>query len=225
MSDIYYFSIFNRWKGIYEQLIHTLDTFSAECAGLSSILPHSDSRRWSGQEESLAYINTALVSLETRLSQISNARATLGTARNRVESLTPFSKLPREIIVEILSLANADPIIGSRYNEDHPTRQSHSPLLSMSDTCRYLRNVAINMPSLWTNINLAVENSKDAHLRYGQRFLLYSQRLPLRVCITGDMDYEDYKAAKYHLLGLLAPHADRIASLRFHIPLRCAFDV
>ncbi|KAG9118277.1 hypothetical protein FRC07_007286 [Ceratobasidium sp. 392] len=212
-------------KRVYEQLISTLDSFSEECAQFGPVIQQLDARKWSGLEETFTYIDTAFANLKTHSSQMSNARATLGTARNRSRSLVPFDKLPDEIIVYILSLASADRIDSQHDHDSSGTKQLHSPLpISIWATSRRLRNITINTPSLWTYVNLLVDEHRHTYLQHGQLFLLRSGQLPLHIRIAGGVADEDEKTLKL-LTGLLTPHTHRIASLDFQVPLSCAWIV
>ncbi|KAG9118280.1 hypothetical protein FRC07_007279, partial [Ceratobasidium sp. 392] len=157
---------------------------------------------------------------------ISSSRAALGLARNRSKSLVPFNKFPDEIAAHILSFLDIDSNSDIRYDTVRLDNQSLSSLLNVSATSKRLRELAIGTPSLWTRIDLIVDQSKDTYLQHGRHFLSYSKQLPLRIRIAGDVDEndEDQKVAKC-LTSLFALHANRIASLDFQVPLTCAWKV
>ncbi|KAG8732781.1 hypothetical protein FRC12_019136 [Ceratobasidium sp. 428] len=216
--------MFSRWKKAYEQLASILDTFSLGCTQLSSALKHPGACEWSGLEESLTYVDAAFASLNDCCSQTSKVRATLGTVHNQSRSLVPFSKLPDEVVVHILSLVNAKDSLDLRY-EPSPIKHRQPPwsLLSILATNKHLRRIATSAPSLWTYAHLLVEDLGDTYLQYIQRVLLYSEQLPLQIRITGDVD--DDEAVARCLTRLLDSHAHRIVSLDFRIDLTCAWPV
>ncbi|KAG8772249.1 hypothetical protein FRC12_003182 [Ceratobasidium sp. 428] len=219
-----YFKTFNRWKKVYEQLVSVLDSFSLECTQLSLASQHPEAREWIGLEESLAYVDAAFASLDAGSPLMSNVHATLGTVRNQSKSLVSFNRLPDEVVAYILLLVNADDPVNPRY-ESYPTEQPISPLFSIMTTSRHLRDTIINTPSLWTYINLVVEDPEAMYLPHGQRCLLYSQQLPLQVHITGHYLDEDEGQIIENLTRLLGSHAHRIASLDFWVPMTCAWPV
>ncbi|KAG8772250.1 hypothetical protein FRC12_003183 [Ceratobasidium sp. 428] len=217
--------VFSRWEKAYEQLASVLDTFSSEGAQLSSALKHPNACKWSGLERSLTYVDAAFASLNNCSSQVSNVRATLGTVHNQSRSLVPFSRLPDEVVVHILSHINAnDPQVDLRYEPGSiDYKQPLFPLLSILTASKHLRHIAISTPSLWTYVYLFVEDLGDAYSQHIRRVLLYSQQLPLQVHVAGGVDNDEIIVKC--LPRLLDSHAHRIASLDFQIPLACAWPV
>ncbi|KAG8711194.1 hypothetical protein FRC09_020721 [Ceratobasidium sp. 395] len=160
-----------------------------------------------------------------------NVHTALGAVRNQSKSLASLTGLPDELLVYILSLVIVDVPVDPRYDEDHPTEQPLSPLFSIMATTRRLRGIITNTPSLWTFISLVVKDEGRTYLRHGQRFLFYSQHLPIHVRVTGYtmVGYStrytsgDYSRATKNLTRLLGSHAHRIVSLDLQLPLMCAW--
>ncbi|KAG8693936.1 hypothetical protein FRC09_010169, partial [Ceratobasidium sp. 395] len=216
-----------RWKKAYDQLASVLDSFSLECTQLSAELQHPGALERSGLQESLLYVETAVASLvNTCSSQMSSVCAAFTTALYRSRPLPSFDKLPDELAVHILSLVNADDPLDLRY-EPYPVKckKPVSPLLNIMTTNKRLRQLATNTPSLWTYVDVFIGDLGPRYA-YSRDALLNSQQLPLQVRVTGKIkEEEETEYCINSLTYLLNPHAHRIASLDFRVPLTCAWPV
>ncbi|KAG8687189.1 hypothetical protein FRC09_013648 [Ceratobasidium sp. 395] len=200
-------SAFSRWKTIYDNLVSTFDSFLAESTKFDPALLQPDAHKWSGFEDSLLQVDTALTLISTRAR---DARAVLGKMRNQSKTLVPMRKLPAEIIVHILSFVKVDCITNYRYfrNEGMPFQ----PLLlaSASVASKWLWEVATSAPSLWTHIDLAIGKPyEQGCLRRAQSYLRLSGQKPLHVHVINTKQVEGV----VEIVKLLAPHTHRIASL------------
>ncbi|KAG8728487.1 hypothetical protein FRC12_021697 [Ceratobasidium sp. 428] len=157
---------------------------------------------------------------------MSSVCAAFTTALYRSRPLPFFDKLPDELAVHILSLVNADDTLDLRY-EPYPVKckKPVSPLLNIMTTNKRLRQLAANTPSLWTYVDVFIGDLGPRYA-YSRDALLNSQQLPLQVRITGKIkEEEETEYCINSLTYLLNPHAHRIASLDFRIPLTCAWPV
>ncbi|KAG8739830.1 hypothetical protein FRC12_016182 [Ceratobasidium sp. 428] len=225
---------FSRWKEVYEQLTSILDSFTLECTQLSMALRHPDAFKWSGLQGSLRCVETASTSIfNAYTSQTSSICNIFTTVLHRSRSFAPFDRLPDELVVYILSFVNAGDPLDLRY-EPYPAdcQQAVSPLLNIMATNKRLRHLATETPSLWTYVDVFVEDLdfRPAYVQYLRGVLLKSQQLPLQVRITGRMfgeeeDEADEDIIKMILTRLLGPHAHRITSFDLQIPLTFAWPV
>ncbi|QRV76894.1 F-box-like protein [Ceratobasidium sp. AG-Ba] len=199
-----YLSTFDRWKKTYERFTLALDSLRKETIGLDAIIQQADMRKWSGSEEALQYVDAVHESLETRISEIRGIHLTLGTVRNQSRTLVPFNRLPIETIVYILSLANTECLVDLQ-------DQSQRPLLQrLCRTSRYLRNIVIRAPSLWTHVDMITERADASD--HGKSCVQFSGRLPLHIHI-----FEDEGSTRpyqyFSLAAVLRPCIGRITAL------------
>ncbi|KAF8610162.1 hypothetical protein BDV93DRAFT_8808 [Ceratobasidium sp. AG-I] len=81
---------------------------------------------------------------------------------------------------------------------------------SLANVCVYWRNLLHNTPTLWTHIDLSIDQPWDSNFAFhAQRSLDRANQLPLYVHIEGNEWSSDSQAA----VDLLAPYANRIVSL------------
>ncbi|KAG8696921.1 hypothetical protein FRC08_006844 [Ceratobasidium sp. 394] len=207
-----YFQAFSHWKNVYNDLVSSLDHFLNESRHLDSVLQQDGAHGWSALEESFAYVDAAFVSLGTWSTQIDRIRRILGRVRNRSRSLVPFNKLPTSVTVYILSLADTSCIFEYRDGHHKSLEYRPSPLANVSVASKWLRDVATGTPSLWTHIDLSVnEPHETAYMHYARSCLQYSRERPLDVHILDDTSENRRRSAG--VIATLAPHAHRIASL------------
>ncbi|KAG8750873.1 hypothetical protein FRC12_012715 [Ceratobasidium sp. 428] len=150
------------------------------------------------------------------------ALAILGTVRNRSKSLVPLNHLPFEIIVDILSLVAPKCIID---HQPHSDKVDHRlfPAVTMSTISKGLKYVVINAPSLWTHIDLLFGGPHEAvHVHHARSYLQYSGQSSLYVHAAnfGTTEYQSERAIR-----VLAPHAQRIVSVSFHVVPRLAKEL
>ncbi|KAG8703065.1 hypothetical protein FRC09_004378, partial [Ceratobasidium sp. 395] len=88
----------------------------------------------------------------------------------------------------------------------------------MSMVSKGLRNVLFNAPSLWTHIDLLFGGQQEAAcIHHARSYLQYSGQSSLYVHAI-DVGTTEYQSER--VIRLLAPHAQRIVSVSFHIPPR-----
>ncbi|KAG9098320.1 hypothetical protein FRC06_006541 [Ceratobasidium sp. 370] len=197
---------------MYNDLVSSLDRFLEESRHLDSVLQQDGARQWSGLEESLAYVDAAYASLDTWSLRIDRTRRILAKVRNRSRSLVSFNKLPAEVVVHILSLADTDCIFKSRDWLHNLLGYRPSPLANVSVASKWLRGVATSTPSLWTHVDLSVNQPHEAaYMCYARSCLQYSQKQLLDVHILDDT--RKNRRRSVGVIDTLAPHAHRIASL------------
>ncbi|KAG8737174.1 hypothetical protein FRC10_008482, partial [Ceratobasidium sp. 414] len=200
------------WKNIYDNLVSSLDHFLSESEHLDSVLQQDGAREWSGLEESLAYVDAAYASLDAWSLQIDRTRRILGRVRNRSRLLVPFNKLPAEVVVHILSLADTDCIFKYRNWLHKPLEYQPSPLANVLVASKWLRDVAASAPSLCTHVDLSVnEPYEAAYLHHARSCLEFSGQQPLDVHVLDDT--RESQRRSMGVIRTLAPHAHRISSL------------
>ncbi|KAG8702813.1 hypothetical protein FRC08_003235 [Ceratobasidium sp. 394] len=89
---------------------------------------------------------------------------------------------------------------------------------------KHLRDISTTAPPLWTHIDLVIGSPhEEIYMRYASACLRYSGRLHLQVHIVENQTKRIPQTAG--LVGLLAPHADRIASLDLQISAPLAREI
>ncbi|KAG8754576.1 hypothetical protein FRC12_011155 [Ceratobasidium sp. 428] len=146
------------------------------------------------------------------------ARAVLGTVRNRSKSLVPLRKLPNEVVTHILSFLSAECIVKVASKNRNPPLT----LAAVSMTSKWLRNTATSASSLWTHFDIPLDGpNREAYMCHVQSCLLYSGRQHLYVDIV-DVSCEYAGSRSRRMIALLAPHAHRIMSISLRTTLRLA---
>lgn len=174
-----------------------------------------------------ASLDDAINSAQLEISQSSlreemlgRAQVYLSKARNRSPTLISFNKLPPEIITRIFQ----DAAETSCDCDSSPTAFSvlsdHSPstLLSITHVCTHWREIAINMPSLWSHVTITPN-------RHGH-FTKITNCAQMWFDRAGDVKlYIHLAGARLSLLGFgnfdvihrcLLPHLHKIIGLRVH---------
>ncbi|QRV76713.1 F-box-like domain protein [Ceratobasidium sp. AG-Ba] len=219
-----YSQAFGHWKSVFEQLTVTLDSFLAESINLDSILKQRDAQTWGYLEATLMHIDGVYKSLETRCSQVQKARAVLGTIRNRSRSLAPLNMLPIETVYRILRYAGAD-CINDREDPQSLRGCTPSPLQNLLITSKYFREVSIGRPSLWTHIDLALDNKLSRpYMRHAKSCLRYSAQLPLQIHIAENVNLNE-KSPVEEVVKLLARCMRHIISLDLRVSISLARSI
>ncbi|KAG8693738.1 hypothetical protein FRC08_008935 [Ceratobasidium sp. 394] len=212
LNPAIYSQAFGRWKDVYNDLVSSLDHFLNESEHLGSVLQQDGAHECSGLGESLSYVDAAFTSLNAWPSQIDRIRRILAGVHNRSRSLVPFTKLPTEVIVYILSLADTDCIFEHRDGAYKPLEYRPSPLTNVSFASKWLHDIATSASSLWTHVDLSVNKPHEAaYMRHARSCLQYSRERPLDVHILDDTRENRRRSAG--VVATLASHAHRIASL------------
>ncbi|QRW05614.1 F-box-like domain protein [Ceratobasidium sp. AG-Ba] len=216
-----YSQSFSHWKSVFERFTLTLDMFLAESINLDSVLKQRDAQTWGHLEASLTYIDEVYKSLETRCSQVQKAREVLGTIRNRSRSLAPLNILPVETVYRILRYAGAD-CINDREDPQSLKGCTPSPLQNLLITSKYLREVSTGRPSLWTHIDLVLDNKLSRpYMRHAKSCLRYSAQLPLQIHIAENVDLNE-KSPVEDVVKLLARCIRQIISLDLRVSISLA---
>jgi hypothetical protein len=153
----------------------------------------------------LVTLKATMVSVEARIVDLTNA-------------IAPISSIPSEVLAAIFKeVCFSDGYHGSEIHV--PLRVLPSIVLA-SHVNRRFRHIAINTPSLWTNVHFHLSSIMDIHLM--DTYLERSKTTPLEICIVGAGSLGDV----YNVIGRLLPHSGRWRSLSVQSqPLACMREI
>ena len=138
-----------------------------------------------------------------------------------------INQLPQKILSIIfrhsVDLDNGYPQLHSLVEQEHGSYHDETSTITseilafellISHVCRHWRNIALETPSLWTNIS--VTNTACLPYERVATYLERSKSLPLDICIAGGvMQLPSIEADNFEaLLTLLVPHLSRWASIQ-----------
>ncbi|KAJ7878943.1 hypothetical protein B0H13DRAFT_2346268 [Mycena leptocephala] len=152
--------------------------------------------------------------LSSYIAKLYDISAALNTYAERCRSLfSPIRRVPPEILLEILELlsparekfsdTSSVPASGSAY------RASIHHLLQFSQVCWRWRSVT-GMPSLWTRMDLDLDEWSQCDTQLLRLALERSANLPLKIQVRALHNVEDG-----HVLTLLAEHSNRWQTASF----------
>ncbi|KAG8702068.1 hypothetical protein FRC08_003720 [Ceratobasidium sp. 394] len=211
-----YSQAFDHWKAVHELLITNPDAYLAECTQLDSILQQPGAREWSGLEDSLVTVDSVVALLNLLPAMWPHTRAILGAVRNRSRKLVPLNRLPAELVVRILSLADTDCLASCQYNSFDEKQYRLPPVICVSVASKWLRDIVTSAPSLWTHLDLAMgEPYEEMYMHRARTYLRYSEQLLLYVHVAEDEAIKQRQAAD--IIGFLTPFMHRVVSLELHV--------
>lgn len=142
-----------------------------------------------------AVVDQLIAKKLSRLDQICAYRA----------ALCPAQRLPAELVTELLILA----------------RESWDSAFALSQICRRWRQISINTPRLWRELEISVQSwTFDDKMSLLKMFCERVSGFHLSVTITTKSDGDDYFDGE-NLVQVLTPYFKKITSLRLFLPDDC----
>ncbi|KAF8605391.1 hypothetical protein BDV93DRAFT_605338 [Ceratobasidium sp. AG-I] len=200
---------YQHWQSVRTRLAHIIQDYVDACNDLSDALSHHPTR--GSLEQTLADVDAELSGLERDYERLSQAHAIVSRNRNQSKKLVPANGLPTEILSRIFQYAAYNCVEKVMDRSDGPSYLCPSVLASV---CSMWRETAINLPLLWSHIDLAIDKTKADGCYCHTR--IYSERskniaLYLHVSAMGSKSADEYCVTE--LLVFLAANAKQIQFL------------
>lgn len=211
-------NVLMRWRDAQRQLDEAIQCYLQRAADIEAAT--SNPIHYSSDHQLLeTAIQEAYQDLHVlpfRADQLLQARTTLNRLRNRSTSLTPVNRLPLEVLLQIFRLtvwqtpcARCDPSVSN------PTLAKYDhlkALLTLTHVCKHWRKIAINMPSFWSHVGLALGAMQRFVKSYDgvQACLQRAHNSPICIWIDGDDNIAD--EGLNMLIDLLHSHIDNLES-------------
>ncbi|KAI0343466.1 hypothetical protein BDW22DRAFT_1428064 [Trametopsis cervina] len=124
--------------------------------------------------------------------------------RREKNALLPVMRLPIDVLILIFELLPADPDMQGLYRTVDPDSMAW---IAFTQVCQYWRNIALNLPSLWTSIHAPGISPSWCH-----ELLSRSYPLPLHITVHDDSGLPSCPAQQF-LSHVLTTHPTRIRTL------------
>jgi hypothetical protein len=177
-------------------------------ADVSSLQNHTQCPR-DPSKESIPHLREALNSLDSRMASLMSQREELEShLEQAVRSQSPIQRLPCEILASVFVRG----VFGA--DDEDPLMVSTLMLV-----CRYWADVAVNTPTLWSNIAVSTHDS----LEKARRKLRRSKSCPLDITINFSPREEHSGGVTEHIIhamDLVRPALWRTKSFRLSVPNR-----
>lgn len=141
--------------------------------------------------------------------------------KTRLEAcIYPVLTLPNEIVSEIFIKALPEEPYRSPPDDASPSPSGPSCPLLLGQVCRRWRQIALSTPSLWTALDLSLDDKLTNHknqLCLLQTWLERSRACPLTISIYWD---GSSPVGTHEFIEVLVPHSQRWEHMDFIIPFR-----
>lgn len=183
-------------------------TARVDYTSVSSLRNHTQRPR-DPSKESIPHLREALSSLDSRMASLMSQREELEShLEQAVRSQSPIQRLPCEILASVFVRG----VFGA--DDEDPLMVSTLMLV-----CRYWADVAVNTPTLWSNIAVSTHDS----LEKARRKLRRSKSCPLDITINFSPREEHSGGVTEHIIhamDLVRPALWRTKSFRLSVPNR-----
>ncbi|KAF8605389.1 hypothetical protein BDV93DRAFT_521709 [Ceratobasidium sp. AG-I] len=201
---------YQRWKSVRARLAHTIQDYVDACNTLDTALS-----RHSGQkslEQTLVGLDTELSGLEQDYERLSQTHVVLSRHRNQSKELAPINRLPAEILSQIFRFAVC---LCPHQLRNMTVAKPYIYPDALAGVCSAWRRAAVNLPSLWSHIDLTINATNTDN--YYQCARIWSERakntpLDLHIRPIDNTPAID-EPQVLELLAFLASLAEKIRSL------------
>ncbi|KAG9081568.1 hypothetical protein FRC07_014481, partial [Ceratobasidium sp. 392] len=164
----------NNWKSWRLTLATAISGYTSACVDLKKacISPPGELRKRQRIEKALLAIDAELSSLELEEAALCRARTSLVAARNASESLVPINSLPPEILTRVFLATQCT-------SRDWYDSEELPPAQLLVGICSYWRQLALSIPSLWTDMNITT-----CQRSYNYATLLFHRSNHLPICLN-----------------------------------------
>ncbi|KAF8605392.1 hypothetical protein BDV93DRAFT_554762 [Ceratobasidium sp. AG-I] len=160
---------YQRWKSVRTRLAHTIQDYADACNTLDAALS-----RHSGQkslEQTLIDVDAELPVLERDYERLSRTHVILSKNRNQSKKLVSINSLPAEILSQIFRFAACT---CPHQTRNVPVVKPYIYPDALAGVCSAWRKAAVNLPSLWSHIDLTISATKIDN--YYQCARIWSER-------------------------------------------------
>ncbi|KAF8596383.1 hypothetical protein BDV93DRAFT_528091 [Ceratobasidium sp. AG-I] len=211
------------WSSARSELSRSVQAYSHASNALSSSLANSATQRLLSHDP----LDQTFTEFDSELALFDKQQQALQTGRTRLarswNQAAPINRLSVELL-SIIFLAACDlPIV----KDNSPNNPSYPSSDFIAGVCYTWREIALALPSLWSQIGLIMQTPENDHAmlerirRWGKRAL----NSPLELTIwteTGEYEYTgddiwDYQVSMRQLRPVLTPLMPRVQSLNIEI--------